>query len=87
MYKASYRNVSQLLRWGVEDEEISDMILHDLQPVGHVFAYYTPSNANWSWQIGIYKVNGQLYELLTRFGSVEGGRKLYTIEYTYQRDK
>lgn len=77
MYKAKASDVKMLEKWGSEDEQIKQFIADGVQPVGHVLAYYMPSGANWSWQIGIYNVDGELYELLTRFGSVEGGRKLY----------
>lgn len=77
MYKASAKDVKMLQKWGNDDPEIKKMIDTGYQPSGHVNAYYVPSQANWSWQIGIYNVNGIVYELLTRFGSVEGGRKIY----------
>lgn len=78
MYQAKYSNVKDLLKWGQNDETVKRMIEVGLQPSGSVMASYWPSGANWAWQIGIYTVNGELYELLTRFGSVEGGRRLYT---------
>lgn len=83
MYKAKNSDVKMLIKWGNENPKISHMIRTGLQPSGHVLAYYMPSQANWSWQIGIYIVNGELYELLTRFGSVEGGRKIYKYDNTH----
>lgn len=83
MYKAKASDVKALINWGKEHPVISHMIRAGLQPSGHVLAYYAPSQANWSYQIGIYTVNGKLYELVTRFGSVEGGRALYTYNNEY----
>lgn len=83
MYKATYKDVKSLVEWGRDNAEISEMVKKDYQPVGHVHAYFTPSQANWSWQIGIYTVDGTTYELLTRFGSVEGGRELYQAENNF----
>ena len=83
MYKASYKDVKDLIHWGKDDTEIIHMIRSGLQPSGHVTACFAPSQANWSWIIGIYTVNGVQYELLTRFGSVEGGRKLYQHDNIY----
>lgn len=80
MYKATAKDVKMLQKWGEDNVEIQQMIAKGFQPVGHVHAYFTPSSANWSWQIGIYTVDGVQYELLTRFGSVEGGRELYQTE-------
>lgn len=83
MYKATYKDVKHLIQWGENDETINHMIKTGLQPSGHVMAYYMPSQANWSWQIGIYTVNGVMYELLTKFGSVEGGRRLHQHDNVY----
>jgi len=83
MYKAKSSDVKDLQRWGQENPEVNHMIKSGLQPSGHVHAWFAPSGANWAWQIGIYTVNGELYELLTRFGSVEGGRKLYQHNNVY----
>lgn len=80
MYKASAKQVKLLEKWGQEDPKIKVMISNGFQPQGHTLAYYTPSNANWSYQIGIYMVDGVVFELLTRFGSVEGGRRLHFPE-------
>ena len=78
MYKAKYSDVQQLIKYGKDNEVVARMVEIGLQPSGHVIAYYTPSGANWAYQIGIYKVNGDMYELVTRFGSVEGGRRVFT---------
>ena len=83
MYKATAKQVKDLIRWGNEHAEISEMIKAEYQPVGSTIAYFMPSQANWSWQIGIYTVDGTTYELLTRFGSVEGGRELYQTENNF----
>lgn len=83
MYKAKNSDVKMLIKWGAEDGAIAHMVRSGLQPIGNVYAYYAPSQANWSWQIGIYAVNGEVYELLTRFGSVEGGRKLHLHQNNY----
>ena len=80
MYKAKASDVNALIKCGEDSEEISHMKQTGLQPSGHVLAYYMPSSADWSWQIGIYTVNGKQYELLTRFGSVEGGREVYQYD-------
>lgn len=83
MYKATAKDVKMLQKWGEEHSEIREMIAKGYQPVGHVHAYFMPSQANWSWQIGLYNVDGTTYELLTRFGSVEGGREIYQTENNF----
>ena len=77
MYKATNAQVRQLQKWGRENGEIEEMVSKGYQPIGQVIAYFNPSQANWSWQIGIYTIDNTQYELLTRFGAVEGGRELY----------
>jgi hypothetical protein len=78
MYKATAKDVRQLQNYVLNDKVVEELMNTGAQPSGHVIAYYMPSQANWSWQIGIYTINGNVYELLTRFGSVEGGRRIYT---------
>jgi hypothetical protein len=81
MYQAKYADVTRLIELGAEDAAIKRMRDDRWQPTkGYRMAYFHPSNANWSWQIGLYRVDGQLYELLTRFGVVEGGQAIYMDE-------
>jgi len=76
MYKAKSSNIKQLIKWGKEDKVVKHLIDSGAQPSLFYIAFYSPSQANWSYQIGIANVDGRLYELVTRFGSVEGGREL-----------
>jgi hypothetical protein len=79
MYKANYKQVKWLINsdWS---QEVRD-IFGDYQPHMVEQAYYTPSQANWSYVIGITWLDGKCYELVTRFGSVEGGRELQAEHY------
>lgn len=83
MYKATYKDIQNLIKWGAEHDDINAMIMAGYQPQGHVYAYYQPSSVNWAWQIGLYTIDGTLYELVTRFGSVEGGRVVYQHDNTF----
>lgn len=78
MYKAKISDVKMLLKWGQNNDKVREMIENNLQPSGHLIANYCPSGANWAWEIGIYTIDGLVYELLIRFGTVEGGRRIYT---------
>lgn len=84
MYKATYKTVKDLIKWGQDDEAIKAMYDAGYQPQGHIFASYWPSGANWAYQIGLYRINGELYELVTRFGAVEGGRRIYEVELQFK---
>lgn len=79
--KATAKDVKWLQVWGQEDEVVSKLIENRTQPDIFPTAWYSPSTANWSWTIGIAKIGRSYYELLTRFGAVEGGRRIHLPEY------
>lgn len=81
MYRATAKDVRDLQRWGKDDEVVARLMADQEQPPTHNIAYFSPSQTNWSWQIGLVNVQGKTYELLTRFGVVEGGRQIYLVEY------
>ena len=74
MYKTTAKDVKMLQQWGNDNEVVKGLIDKGAQPNVFLTGYYSPSQANWSWQIGIAKIGNSYYELLLRFGSVEGGR-------------
>lgn len=37
---------------------------------GYIVGRHTPANANWSYEIQIVSVEGELYEIVKRFGQV-----------------
>lgn len=79
---ATYKEVKQLQEWGKDDEVISKLMSQDMkQPSIFGTGYFHPSNANWSWEIGLVKIDGTVYEVLTQFGTVRGGRPVYMPEY------
>lgn len=51
--------------------------LTGLQVNVEYLSYYTPSGANWSYRIGIAKIDGGIYEVVTVFGAIVGARQLY----------
>ena len=77
------KDVKLMQKWGKENEVIAKLMGNDChhQPRIYTTGYYTPSNANWSWEFGLVKIDGITYELLTRFGQVGGGREIYIPEY------
>lgn len=81
MYKATARDVRDLQRWGTDDTVVTGLAKSGFQPSMRNHAYFHPSTANWSWQIGLVEIDHKLYELLTRFGVVEGGREVWTADY------
>ena len=73
-----YADVKWYLKHGQDVAEL----FGDRQPSGEVIDYYTPSGANWSYQRKIVKSNGKLYDVITQFSSVVGGRELHLYENT-----
>lgn len=79
--KVSAKDVKMLQRWGQENDVVKSLINKEAQPQIFQTGVYWPSNANWGWVIGIAKIADSHYELLTRFGAVEGGREIFVPEY------
>ena len=55
----------------------------DIQPEmgGLEVGYYTPGGCNWSYRVIIASLDGELWQVVTRFGEVMGGRKLTLKNY------
>jgi hypothetical protein len=81
MYKATARDVKRLIEWGKDDGVVAGLMADQAQPPTHDIAYFAPSAANWAWRIGLIHIHGRTYELLTRFGVVEGGRQIHLVDY------
>lgn len=54
------------------DEEARELI--GTQPSTHIIAYFTPSSANWSYQVGIVRYKRDFYEAVLVFGEVRAVR-------------
>lgn len=81
-YTVKAKDIKDLQRWGAENAVVARLMKNGVQPDLFVTNSYWPSGANWAWQIGVAKIGANYYELLTRFGSVEGGRQIYMPRYT-----
>ena len=73
-----YNDVKWMQKYGQDIAEL----FGSTQPQGEQIGYYHPSTANWSFQFLIVKLDGKLYEVMTRFGSVEGGREIILPDNT-----
>lgn len=69
----TYRDVKWFNKYGQDVAKL----FGNIQPQGEQIGYYHPSQANWSYEFLIVKLDGKLYEVMTRFGSVEGGREIF----------
>lgn len=68
------RDVNAIFEWCEKyaDDEAKKLI--GTQPSTHIIAYFTPKNANWSYQIGVVKYNNNYYEVVLIFGEVRAVR-------------
>lgn len=72
--KCKMRDINAIFKWCEEyaDEEAKELI--GTQPSTHIVAYFTPSQANWSYQVGIVNYKGNAYEVVLVFGEVRAVR-------------
>lgn len=76
------RDIDEIYNWCEKyaDEDAKKLI--GTQPSTHIIAYYTPSQANWSYQIGIVQYEGNIYEVVLVFGVVKAVRIANIPRYT-----
>ena len=79
--KCKYSDIRDIFAWCEKyaDEEARQLI--GTQPSVHIIAYYTPSNANWAYQVGIVKYNASYYEVVLVFGEVRAVRLCQVPSY------
>lgn len=72
--KCKYADIKAIYDWCEKyaDDEARELI--GTQPSTHIIAYFTPSNANWSYQVGILTYKGNAYECVLVFGEVRAVR-------------
>lgn len=68
--KCKYSDIKDIFEWCEKyaDDEARELI--GTQPSTHIIAYYTPSQANWSYQVGVV------------FGEVKAVKLANIPEYT-----
>ena len=68
--KCKYSDIKAIYDWcdRYADEEAKELI--GTQPSIYSLAYFTPAQANWSYQVGVVNYKGNTYEVITVFGEV-----------------
>ena len=83
MSKYTREDVKKFIEWGKNDPVISKLMKQEMvQPQIFTTGYYSSPSANWSYLFGIVKLGGVVYEVMTQFGSIKGGREIYLPTYT-----
>ena len=62
--KCKYSDIKAIYDWCEKyaDEEARELI--GTQPSTHIIAYFTPSNANWAYQVGIVQYKTEEIETI-----------------------
>lgn len=86
-FKCKYADIKAIYDWynRYADEKMAKM--YNTQPSTHIIAYYTPSQANWSYQVGLVMVDGVPYTVVTVFGQVKAVMPANIPEYTMEELK
>lgn len=69
--KCKKADVNAIYDWYTRFADEKMAKLYNTQPSVYEIAYYTPSNANWSYRIGLVEVDGLLYKVVTVFGAIK----------------
>ena len=79
--KCKYSDIKAIYDWcdKYADDEARQLI--GTQPSAHIIAYFTPSQANWSYQIGIVNYKNNFYEVVLVFGEVRAVRLCNILKY------
>lgn len=72
--KCKYQDVKEIYEWCDKYADDHAKTLIGTQPSCHIVAYFTPSQANWSYQIGLVMLEQQAYEVVLVFGVVKAVR-------------
>lgn len=72
--QCKYSDIKAIYDWcdKYADEKARELI--GTQPSTHIIAYFTPSSANWAYQVGIVAYKGNIYEVVLIFGEVRAVR-------------
>lgn len=80
--KCKYKDIKDIYEWC---EKYADDMAKELlgkQLSIHEVAYYTPSQANWSYRLGVVKVDSRVYEVVEVFGAIKAVKLANLPEYS-----
>lgn len=82
MIKCKYSDIKAVYDWC---EKYADDMAKELigkQLALHEVAYFTPSQANWAYRLGVVKVDSRLYEVVEVFGTIKAVKLASLPEYS-----
>ena len=85
--KCKYADIKQIYDWynRFADDKMAQM--YNSQPSVYELAYYTPSQANWSYIIGLVTIDNVPYKVVTVFGQVKAVMPANIPAYTMDEIK
>lgn len=88
MIQCKFSDIKEVLSWYArfkDDLNDNGKNLIGSQPSVYEYAYYTPSQANWSYRLGIVTINGEAFKVVIRFGEIIAC--MYANIYNYTTDE
>lgn len=90
--KCKYLDIKDIMDWCEKYGKQYDEKMYSLigtQPSCYEIAYYTPSQANWSYRIELLMVDNILYKVVTVFGEIRAIMpvQLHNNNYDEMNDK
>ena len=82
--KCKYSDIKAIYEWYKRYADDKMAQLYNTQPSTYTIAYYTPSQANWSYEIGLVCIDGETYKVVTVFGQVKAVMPTNMPNYTLE---
>lgn len=80
MNTISYKELKDYYTQNGDAKALAKEVFGDKQPNIYRTGFYSAPSWNWGYLIGLVTVKGQVYEVVTQFGSVVAARKEYLPE-------
>lgn len=85
--KCKYKDIKEIYDWCEQYADDHAKSLIGTQPSCHIIAYFTPAQANWSYQIGLVMLEQVAYEVVLVFGQVKAVRLANIPNYSMEELK
>lgn len=79
--KCKYGDIKDIYEWCEQYADAEARELIGTQPSMYLVASFTPSGANWCYQLGLVHYKGNCYQVVTVFGEVKAVRPAYVPSY------
>lgn len=77
MNTIKYKDLKQWFTQNEDAKALAKKVFNDIQPNIYRTGFYSSPSWNWGYIIGITKVDGTIYEVVTQFGVVKAARETW----------